>query len=422
MPNQTLPFTKSQIEKLAEQFPTPFYLYDEAGIIESAKNLTAAFSWAPLGFRNYFAVKANPNPRILEILADETGAGADCSSLPELLLSKEVGIVGQGVMFTSNNTPANEFAKAREMNAIINLDDITHIEFLERHAGMPDTLSFRYNPGTGNRITGGSDAKFGLTMDQMVEAYRIAKQKDVKNFGLHTMVASNELNPQHFAKVADETFRMAAQISKELGIQFKFVNLGGGIGIPYKPSQQPADLDAISAGVKEAYTKHIESNGLNSLRVYMECGRLITGPHGYLITTVRHMMQKHKSFVGVDANMSNLMRPGMYGPEGYGYHHITVLGKETTPRDNACDVTGSLCENSDKFAVQRQLPKIETGDILVMHDAGAHGHSMGYQYNGKLRSAEILMRKDGTFELIRRAETPDDYFVTLNFPGSRFRV
>ncbi|MDP3989923.1 MAG: diaminopimelate decarboxylase [archaeon] len=422
MPEKLIPLTKSQIEKIIETYPTPVYIYDEKGIINSARRLQEAFSGISSSiFKNYFAMKANPNPYLLELLKRE-GFGVDCSSLTELMLAEMVGFVDKDIMFTSNNTPLEEFKKAIELNAIINLDDITYIEFLERHVRIPELICFRYNPGplkTGNAIIGNPvDAKYGLTKEQIFEAYKIMKNKGVKRFGLHTMVVSNELNPKYFIDTAKIIFDLIVEISKQDPIKFEFVNLGGGIGIPYRPDQEEVDLKLISDGIRKIYEDKIVANELQPLKLFMECGRLITGPHGYLVTTVRHVTSKHKEYVGVDASMNNLMRPGMYGA----YHHISVLGKEHLPPDNTYDVTGSLCENNDKFAIDRNLPKIEPGDILVLHDTGAHGHSMGFQYNGKLRSAEVLVRTDGTFELIRRAETIQDYFQTLNFPNSRFKI
>ncbi len=421
MPERNLPFTKLQIEEILQQYPTPIHIYDEKGIRESARKLQRAFSWVNPPFKNYFAVKATPNPYILEILKEE-GQGADCSSLAELRLAKAIGLTAEDIMFTSNDTSAEEFRYAREMDAIINLDDITHIEFLERHSSIPELICFRYNPGasrSGNTIIGKpEEAKYGLTKEQIFEAYKIMRNKGVKRFGLHTMVASNELNPDYFIDTARMVFDLAVQISQTHNIKFEFVNLGGGIGIPYKPEQKAVDLELVSEGIRKEYEEKIIAKGLPQLRIVMECGRLITGPHGYLVTTVRHVTSKHKEYVGVDASMSNLMRPGMYGA----YHHILVLGKETFQLDHTYDVTGSLCENNDKFAINRQLPEIERGDILVINDVGAHGHSMGFQYNGKLRSAELLLRENGKVELIRRAETVQDYFQTLNFPGGRFEL
>jgi diaminopimelate decarboxylase len=411
---KSLPFDNARVSEIAKEFPTPFYLYDEKGIRETAGKLIEAFSWAPT-FKEYFAVKALPNPHILKIVKDE-GFGLDCSSYAELLLAEKVGIKGADIMFTSNDTPAKEFQKARAMGAIINLDDISHIPFLEEHAGIPDTISFRYNPGPlrqGNEIIGKpEEAKFGLTRPQVLDAYRIMKDKGVRRFGLHTMVASNELNPDYFIQTADMLFDLVNEIYETDGIKMDFINMGGGIGIPYKPEQQSVNINKISEGVKDAYEEKISRKGLAPLGIAMESGRYITGPHGFLVTKAVHMKETYRNYVGLDASMADLMRPGMYGA----YHHITVLGKENESADHIYDVTGSLCENNDKFAVQRPLPKIERGDLLVVHDAGAHGHAMGFNYNGKLRPAELLLKENGDVQMIRRAETVEDYFATLNFP------
>jgi len=408
---KSLPFTKDQIEAIAARYPTPFYLYDERAIRANARALRQAFAWAD-SFQEYFAVKATPNPFILKILRSE-GLGADCSSLPELLLAERAGIVGDSIMFTSNDTPAGEFRTARELGAIINLDDLGHLAYLETHAGLPDLLSFRYNPGrlrAGNAIIGHpEEAKFGLTRDQLFEAYRLALGKGVWRFGLHAMIVSNELNPSYFIETAALLFDLVAEIAERTGARFEFVNLGGGIGIPYRPEQQPVDLQFVSEGIRAEYSAKIAARGLAPLKLALECGRLITGPYGYLISGVRHIKHTYKHFAGMDACMANLMRPGIYGA----YHHITVLGKEDLPSDALYDVIGSLCENNDKFAIDRQLPPIEVGDLLVFHDAGAHGHAMGFNYNGKLRSAELLLRENGEVQLIRRAETVEDYFATL---------
>jgi diaminopimelate decarboxylase len=412
-----LPFTNDQLDAIAAAYPTPFYLYDERGIRESARALLRAFGWAP-AFKEYFAVKATPNPAILAILRAE-GCGADASSYPELLLAERAGISGESIMFTSNDTPAQEFQKARELGAIINLDDISHLDFLERHAGIPDLICFRYNPGprrAGNAIIGNPvEAKYGLTYEQLFEGYAAARQKGVRRFGLHTMVASNELDPQYFVETARMLFELVVELWRKLGIRCEFVNLGGGIGIPYRPEQQPVDLDRVSAGIRQAYDATILPNGLHPVQIHMECGRLITGPHGYLVSTVRHVKRTYKTFVGMDACMADLMRPALYGA----YHHITVLGKQAQAPEAIYDVTGSLCENNDKFAIDRALPQVVVGDTLVFHDAGAHGHAMGFNYNGKLRPAELLLREDGDVTRIRRAETVEDYFATLDFSGER---
>lgn len=412
---KTLPFTKSFIEKVIKKYPTPFHIYDEKGIRENAKKFYKAFSWAQ-GFKNYFAVKACPNPYILKI-AKEEGMGVDCSSLPELILAEKVGFSGEEIMFTSNDTPANEFKKAKELGAIINLDDISHIPFLEKAAGIPELICFRYNPGPlrkhkGNLIIGKpEEAKYGLTKKQLFEAYQIMKEKGVKRFGLHTMIASNEMDKEAFIETAAMIFDLIIEISKKLGIKFEFVNLGGGVGIPYKPDQTAVDLEYIFQHTKKIYKQKIEKNGLDPLRIVMECGRVITGPYGFLIATVIHLKHTYKDFVGLDACMANLMRPAMYGA----YHHETILGKEKAPKNHIYDVTGNLCENNDKFAIDRKLPKIDIGDIIVIHDTGAHGYAMGFNYNGKLRSAELLLKSDGSVKQIRRAETIDDYFATLDF-------
>jgi diaminopimelate decarboxylase len=410
MASKTLPFSKPQIEQSARTYPTPFYLYDEAGIRASARALRQAFAWADFG--EFFAVKATPNPFILKILRAE-GLGADCSSLPELLLAERAGIVGEAIMFTSNDTPAEEFQAARRLGAIVNLDDIGHLEYLERHAGMPELISFRYNPGalrTGNTIIGQPEqAKFGLTREQLFVAYRQARDMGARRFGLHAMVASNELDARYFVETAAMLFDLAAEIAERAVVRLEFVNLGGGIGIPYRPEQHPVDLQVVSEGIRAAYGEKIARRGLAPLKISMECGRLITGPHGYLISSVRHLKHTYKRFVGMDASMANLMRPGMYGA----YHHVSVLGKEHVGPELVYDVTGSLCENNDKFAVDRALPPVEAGDILVFHDAGAHGHAMGFNYNGKLRSAELLLRPGGEIVPIRRAETFEDYVATL---------
>ncbi|NMC07276.1 MAG: diaminopimelate decarboxylase [Candidatus Lokiarchaeota archaeon] len=407
------PLTKAQVQELIKKYPTPWHVYDEKAIRENARALYKAFSWVK-GFKNYFAVKALPNPFILKILKEE-GMGADCSSLPELLLAEKVGITGESIMFTSNDTPLEEFVKAKQLGGVINLDDISHIEALEKSAGIPELVCFRYNPGPlkqGNAIIGKpEEAKYGLTREQLLEAYKIVKQKGAKRFGLHTMVASNELNPDYFVETARILFELVVEINKACGVRIEFVNLGGGIGIPYKPEQKPVDLELVSKGIKAEYDKIIVKAKLDPLRIVLESGRMITGPYGWLVTTVRHIKKTYRDYVGVDACMANLMRPGMYGA----YHHETVLGKENAPLVHKYDVTGSLCENNDKFAIERMLPEIEIGDIIAIHDTGAHGHAMGFNYNGKLRSAELLLRPDGSVVQIRRAETPEDYFGTLDF-------
>jgi len=409
MSNKHLFLSSEHLDEIIQTYPTPFHLYDERGIRECCQALLNAFVWNP-GFKEYFAVKATPNPAILQILAEE-GLGVDCSSMAELVLAERCGFRGENIMFTSNNTPTHEFQKARKLGAIINLDDLSHLPFLEQHAGLPDLLCFRYNPGamkTGNVIIGHpEEAKFGLTRAQLFAAFGMARDKGVTRFGLHTMVASNELNVDYFVETAVLLFQLINELSDTLGITFEFVNLGGGLGIPYHPNQQPVDLDRLSVGMRQAY----EAAGLDGVRVLMENGRFLTGPNGYLITHVRHLKNTYKQYVGLDASMADLMRPGLYGA----YHHITVLGKEDEPRDHRYDVTGSLCENNDKFAIDRPLPAIEVDDTLIIHDTGAHGHAMGFNYNGKLRAAEYLLRENGDIIQIRRAETLDDYFATLEF-------
>ncbi|MFB3905660.1 MAG: diaminopimelate decarboxylase [Acidobacteriota bacterium] len=413
MTEKPLPFDKALIEEILRDYPTPFYLYDERGIRANARRLNAAFGWCN-GFKEYFAVKATPNPYILKI-AKEEGLGADCSSLAELVLAERVGIVGEEIMFTSNDTPAVEYRRGKALGAIINLDDLTHLPYLEAEAGLPDLLCFRYNPGpqrTGNAIIGKpAEAKFGMTRAQLFEAYASAKGKGVRRFGLHTMLASNELNIDFFIETAGMLFDLAVDLASKLDVKVEFVNLGGGLGIPYLPAEKAIDLEALGQAVRAYYDERIRPAGLHPLKVFMENGRYITGPYGFLVTRAIHEKHIYKDYVGVDACMANLMRPGMYGA----YHHITVLGKEDAPRNRKVDVVGSLCENNDKFAVDRLLPEVERGDILVIHDAGAHGHSMGFQYNGKLRSAELLLREDGRVAQIRRAESLDDYFATLDF-------
>lgn len=418
MPKKIFPIPKDKLEEIIRCYPTPFHIYDEAAIRKNLRRLFAAFSWAP-SFREHFAVKATPNPYILELLAEE-GAGADCSSLAELLLAEMAGIRGEKIMLTSNDTPADEFQKARELGAIINLDDVTHIDYLEKCAGFPDCLSFRYNPGnlvTGNDIIGQpEEAKYGLTHDQLIEAYRIAKERGVKRFGLHCMIISNELNANSFIETAKLMFHTAVEIKEKLGICLEFVNLGGGVGIPYRPEEEPVNLEFVGEGVKKAYDEIIIPAGLNGLAIAMELGRAITGPYGWLVATAIHEKKTYKDYIGLDACMANLMRPAMYGA----YHHIVVVGKEDAFCDHVYDVTGSLCENNDKFAIDRKLPEIEIGDRLVIFDAGAHGHAMGFNYNGKLRSAELLLKENGDVQMIRRAETLSDYFATLDFDGSEF--
>ncbi|WP_434510930.1 diaminopimelate decarboxylase family protein [Desulfitobacterium sp. AusDCA] len=413
MANKTLPFNKEKLEEIVAQYGTPFHIYDEKAIRENARRLTQAFAWAP-EFKEYFAVKATPNPYLLKILKEE-GFGSDCSSLAELILAEKSEITGESIMFTSNDTPAIEFKKARELGAVINLDDITHIDFLEKAAGIPDLISFRYNPGSlraGNAIIGNpEEAKYGLTKEQLFYAYEIARDKGATRFGLHTMVISNELNPDYFIETAEMMFDLAVELKEKLGIRIELVNFGGGIGIPYRPEQEPVKLEYVGEGVRKAYEERIVPHDLHPLKLALECGRVITGPYGYLVAHALHKKETYKNYIGLDSCMADLMRPGIYGA----YHHVTVMGKENLPKDHVYDITGSLCENNDKFAVDRELPRIDIGDLIVIHDTGAHGHAMGFNYNGKLRSAELLLKEDGTVEMIRRAETLEDYFATLDF-------
>lgn len=414
MQGKKLPFTKEQLEKIIQQYPTPFHIYDEKGIRSFAKKFMNAFSWNP-GFKEYYAIKACPNPYLMKILHKE-GFGIDCSSMAELELAERVGMRGEEIIFTSNDTPADEYQKAMELGAIINLDDISHIPFLEKHAGIPELICFRYNPGAlkdGNVIIGQpEEAKYGWTREQLFEGYKIMRDKGVKRFGIHTMVASNELDPNYFIETAEILFELVADLSKTLGIKIEFANLGGGIGIPYRPEQTPVDLDIMSKGIQKLYEEIIVGNGLAPLRIMFEAGRVITGPYGFLVTKVLHIKDTYKKYAGVDACMSNLMRPALYGA----YHHITVMGKGQNPH-HLYDVTGSLCENNDKFAINRLLPQLEPGDLVVIHDTGAHGYAMGFNYNGKLKSAELLLRENGEVTQIRRAETIEDYFTTLDFNG-----
>ncbi|MBN1983345.1 MAG: diaminopimelate decarboxylase [Chitinivibrionales bacterium] len=413
MNQKLLPFSGDFLKKIMQEYPTPFHLYDEEAIRRNSRRFKQAFAWNS-GFKEYFAVKANPNPFIIKMLAAE-GFGCDCSSQPELMLAQKCSVTGEEIMFSSNNTPSHEFAYARKLGAIINLDDISHLPYLEKHAGIPSLLCFRYNPGRlkrGNAIIGKpEEAKYGLTRNHLESAYGQAKQKGVSRFGLHTMVASNELDPTYFIDTAQMLFDIVVEFSKKLAIRFEFVNIGGGIGIPYQPSQQPVDLELVSQGIRKAYEQTIVAQGCHPLKIFMECGRVITGPYGYLVSTVLHLKQTYKNYVGLDACMADLMRPALYGS----YHHITVIGKEHLPATQRYDVTGSLCENNDKFAIDRQLPPITPGDVIVIHDTGAHGYAMGFNYNGKLRSAELLLRSDGSVFPIRRSETVQDYFATLDF-------
>lgn len=410
-----IPFSKKQIEKIIEHTPTPFHIYDEKGIREYARKFTRTFSWNA-GFKEYYAIKSAPNPYLMKIMQEE-GFGIDCSSMAELVIAEKLGMKGDQIMFTSNDTPAYEYKKAIQLGAIINLDDISHIEYLEKNVGLPETVCFRYNPGSlkeGNTIIGHpEEAKYGFTREQLFEGYQLLLDKGVKRFGLHTMVASNELDAAYFVETAQILFDLIVELNQRLGIHIEFANLGGGIGIPYRPSDIAVDLDFMSRGIEKLYQEKIIANGLEPLRIYFESGRAMTGPYGFLVSKVLHIKKTYKQYAGLDSSMANLMRPALYGS----YHHITVLGKEDQPSNELYDVTGSLCENNDKFAINRKLPVMEPNDIVVIHDTGAHGHSMGFNYNGKLRSAELLLRESGEVIQIRRAETMDDYFATLNFEG-----
>ena len=417
MTDKRLPFTQDQLAAIAAKYPTPFHLYDEAGMRKNARAFYEAFAWVPGGFKNYYAVKALPNPHVLTLLREE-GMGGDCSSFAELQLCEAAGIRSENIVFTSNDTPAYEYQKAHELGAIINLDDVSHLSFLQESLGgrLPEVLCFRYNPGPlkeGNAIIGKpEEAKYGFTREQLFEGYRLARDRGVKRFGLHTMVASNELNPQYFVETAQLLFDLVVELQARLGLRIEFVNLGGGIGIPYRPEQTAVDLAAVGAGIRAAYERTIVPAGLAPLRLVMECGRMVTGPYGYLVSRVLHKKAIYKNYVGLDACMANLMRPGMYGS----YHHVTVPAREGGPR-KVYDVTGSLCENNDKFAIDREIADPQTGDLVVIHDTGAHGHAMGFNYNGKLRSAELLWKGGNQVLLIRRAETLADHFATLDFPG-----
>ena len=406
--------TKSQIEEIVKTYSTPFHLYDEKGIRENAKAVKEAFSWNP-GFREYFAVKATPNPFLLKILK-EYDMGCDCSSYTELMLSKSCGFDGKHIMFSSNDTPAEEFVYADKLGAIINLDDFTHIDFLEETIGhIPETISCRYNPGGIFELSNGimdnpGDSKYGMTKAQLFDAFKILKSKGAKYFGIHAFLASNTVTNEYYPKLAKQLFELVVELKNETGCDIKFVNLSGGVGVPYKPDQTPNDIYAIGEGVHQAYDEVLVPAGMGDVAIYSEMGRFMMAPYGCLVTKAIHEKHIYKEYIGVDACAANLMRPAIYGS----YHHITVLGKEDEPCDQVYDVVGSLCENCDKFAIDRELPKIDMGDYLVIHDTGAHGFSMGYNYNGKLRSAELLLQEDGSVKMIRRAETPADYFATFD--------
>lgn len=409
------PFTtKEKLEEIAKVHPTPFHLYDEAGIRKNAENLKKAFAWNK-GFKEYFAVKATPNPFLINILR-EYGCGCDCSSVTELMLSKAIGAVGDDIMFSSNDTPPAEFKYADDLGAIINLDDITHIDILEKTLGyLPKKLSCRYNPGgyfsiANNIMDNPGDAKYGMTTEQLFEAFKIMKSKGVEEFGIHAFLASNTVTNEYYPTLAKTLFEVAVKLKEETGAHIKFINLSGGIGIPYRPDQDGNDIFEIGKGVEKVYNEVLVPAGMDDVAIYTELGRFMLAPYGALVTRAINEKHTHKEYIGVDACAVNLMRPAIYGA----YHHITVMGKENAPCDHKYDVTGSLCENNDKFAIDRMLPKIDMGDLLFIHDTGAHGFAMGYNYNGKLKSAEILLKEDGSFDLIRRAETPADYFATFD--------
>ena len=409
------PFTtKEKLEEIAKVYPTPFHLYDETGIRKNAENLKKAFAWNK-GFKEYFAVKATPNPFLINILR-EYGCGCDCSSKTELMLSKAIGAVGDDIMFSSNDTPPAEFKYADDLGAIINLDDITHIDILEKTLGyLPKKLSCRYNPGgyfsiANNIMDNPGDAKYGMTTEQLFEAFKIMKSKGVEEFGIHAFLASNTVTNEYYPTLAKTLFEVAVKLKEETGAHIKFINLSGGIGIPYRPDQEGNDIFEIGKGVEKVYNEVLVPAGMDDVAIYTELGRFMLAPYGALVTRAINEKHTHKEYIGVDACAVNLMRPAIYGA----YHHITVMGKENEPCDQKYDVTGSLCENNDKFAIDRMLPKIDMGDLLFIHDTGAHGFAMGYNYNGKLKSAEILLKEDGSFDLIRRAETPADYFATFD--------
>lgn len=402
-----------RLNKIVKKYPTPFHLYDEKGIRENARKLKEAFSWNK-GFKEYFAVKATPNPEILKILKEE-GFGVDCSSYTELMMSEALDFSGDKIMFSSNVTPKEDFVYAKKLNSIINLDDITHIDFLEETAGIPETISCRFNPGGDFVIDNATmdspgEAKYGFTLEQLKQGFKKLMKKGVKHFGIHAFLASNTVTNEYYPMLAKELFRVAVKLKEETGADIRFINLSGGVGIPYKPDQEPNDIRAIGEGVRKVYEEVLVPAGMGDVAIYTEMGRFMMGPYGCLVTTAIHEKHTHKEYIGVDACAVNLMRPAMYGA----YHHITVMGKDNSVCDHKYDITGSLCENNDKFAIDRMLPKIDMGDLLVIHDTGAHGFAMGYNYNGKLKSAEVLLKEDGTTQLIRRAETPKDYFATFD--------
>lgn len=406
--------TKEKVQEIIREIPTPFHLYDEKGIRANAQAVKDAFAWNP-GFREYFAVKANPNPFLINILK-EYGCGTDCSSMTELMLSNELGFAGEEIMFSSNDTPAEEFVYADKIGATINLDDFTHVAFLEETLGyIPETISLRYNPGGVYAVSNGimdnpGDAKYGMTKEQLFDAYQILRDKGAKRFGLHAFLVSNTVTNDYYPSLAKTLFELVVELKEQTGIEISFINLSGGVGIPYTPEQTANDIAVIGQGVHKVYDQVLVPAGLGNVSIYTEMGRFMMGPYGALVTTAIHEKHIYKEYIGVDACAVNLMRPAMYGA----YHHITVLGKEDAPCDHKYDVTGSLCENNDKFAIDRMLPEIEKGDILFIHDTGAHGFAMGYSYNGKLKSAEVLLKEDGSYQLIRRAEQPKDYFATFD--------
>ncbi|MCR5525832.1 MAG: diaminopimelate decarboxylase [Lachnospiraceae bacterium] len=410
-----LPFvTKEQLQEIVKTYPTPFHLYDEKGIRENAKAVKEAFSWNP-GYREYFAVKALPNPFILKIF-QEYGFGCDCASTTELMLADALGFEPDQIMFSSNDTPASEYKLASEVNAVVNFDDITHISFFEKIAGkFPETVCCRYNPGGVYEISNGimdnpGDSKYGMTKAQLFQAFKILKNKGVKHFGIHSFLVSNTVTNDYYPTLARTLFELAVELKNEVGVHISFINLSGGVGIAYRPDQTPNDIRKIGEGVHKAYDDILTPAGMGDVSIYTEMGRFMTGPYGCLVTTAIHEKNIYKNYIGVDACAVDLMRPAMYGA----YHHITVMGKEDQECDHLYDITGSLCENNDKFAIDRMLPKIDLGDLLVIHDTGAHGYSMGYNYNGKLKSKELLLKEDGSVQLIRRAETPKDYFATFD--------
>lgn len=406
--------TLEQLNEIKSQYSTPFHIYDEKGIRENARRLREAFSWNK-GFKEYFAVKATPNPFILNILKEE-GCGADCSSMTELMMSEALGFYGDEIMFSSNATPKEDFIKAAELNSIINLDDFTHIEYLDKHVGIPETICCRYNPGGVFKIStdimdNPGDAKYGFTKEQMIEGFKILKEKGAKYFGIHSFLASNTVSNEYYPVLAKVLFELAVELKEKTGVEITFINLSGGVGIPYKPDQEANDIYEIGEGVRLAYEEVLVANGMSDVSIYTELGRFMLAPYGHLVATAVHEKHIYKEYIGLDASAVDLMRPAMYGA----YHHITVMGKENEPCDYKYDITGSLCENNDKFAIDRMLPKIDIGDLLVIHDTGAHGYAMGYNYNGKLRSKELLLKEDGSVTMIRRAETPKDYFATFDF-------